>query len=179
MSEELHIKRDTNPITLTRFILQVSQARSRMRRSDFSELQERAQFKQASGNFAMLLQSIQLACKVIARATAKAGASSGLSNASIHPEPRLQALRSCTAWLATRECILGCTWTVLIVRLARRNSSGDTQKKLDVLANEIFINSLTFSEQVYVMVSEENDTPIIVDKNVRARCLSASVRVPF
>ena len=46
---------DSNPITLTRFILQETQ--------HFS----------ATGDFAILLQSIQLACKAIASATRRIG----------------------------------------------------------------------------------------------------------
>lgn len=47
MSAADEISRSTNPISLTRFIMA-----------------ERSQFKEATGSFAMLLQSIQLACKV-------------------------------------------------------------------------------------------------------------------
>ncbi|KAI9140239.1 fructose-1-6-bisphosphatase [Paraphysoderma sedebokerense] len=43
-----------------------------------------------------------------------------------------------------------------------QNASGDSQKKLDVLANEIFINSLRSSGKVCVMVSEEDDDAIFV-----------------
>jgi len=103
--------RNSNPITLTRFILQEGQ-----------------QFKQASGEFAMLLQSIQLACKVIGNAATNAG-------------------------IANLYGVAGDT-----------NTSGDVQKKLDVLANDVFINCLTFSEQVYIMGSEEVENPIILDK---------------
>ncbi len=42
------------------------------------------------------------------------------------------------------------------------NSTGDDQKKLDVLANDIFINALTFSDQAYILGSEENEEAIIV-----------------
>jgi len=44
------------------------------------------------------------------------------------------------------------------------NYSGDQQKKLDVLANEIFIKSLASSGRVKVMVSEEDEEPIIVSE---------------
>jgi fructose-1,6-bisphosphatase I len=98
-----------DPITMTRFLLQ-----------------ERLQFSEATGQFAMVLQSIQLACKAIANATKKAGI------AQLH----------------------GISTAV--------NSSGDEQKKLDVFANECFINCLTFSDHVYIMCSEENEEPIIV-----------------
>ena len=43
-----------------------------------------------------------------------------------------------------------------------QNSSGDDQKKLDVLSNDIFINALVKSGSCCVLVSEENDEPIIV-----------------
>jgi fructose-1,6-bisphosphatase I len=44
------------------------------------------------------------------------------------------------------------------------NITGDVQKKLDVLANEVFINSLKSSNQVCVILSEEEDEPIIIDE---------------
>ncbi|CAF2743552.1 unnamed protein product [Rotaria sp. Silwood2] len=43
------------------------------------------------------------------------------------------------------------------------NTTGDDQKKLDVLANELFINMLTSSYTVYVMASEENENMIEVE----------------
>jgi fructose-1,6-bisphosphatase I len=43
-----------------------------------------------------------------------------------------------------------------------QNSSGDDQKKLDVLSNDIFINALVKSGSCCVLVSEENEEPIIV-----------------
>ncbi len=90
--EEIH--RSTDPITLTRFIQQ-----------------ERSQFKEATGSFAMLLQSIQLACKIISNMTRKAGIANIYGLAGGQTE----------------------------------NSSGDQQKKLDVLSNEVMINCLSFS----------------------------------
>lgn len=54
------------------------------------------------------------------------------------------------------------------------NTTGDDQKKLDVLANELFINMLKSSYTVYAMASEENETLIEVEvpKQVenRKRC---------
>jgi len=108
MSDELN--RTTNPITLTRFI----QA-------------ERMQFKEATGNFALLLQSIQLACKVIGNAVKRAG----IAN--------------------------------LFGAAGEKNTSGDDQKKLDVFANDIFVNALTFSGQAFILGSEENDNPIVLE----------------
>merc|ERR1719353_2453958 len=43
-----------------------------------------------------------------------------------------------------------------------QNSSGDDQKKLDVLSYDIFVNALVNSGACAVLVSEENDEPIIV-----------------
>lgn len=42
-------------------------------------------------------------------------------------------------------------------------------KKLDVLANDIFINSLKSSGKVAVMVSEENENAIFVDAEHRGK----------
>ena len=43
------------------------------------------------------------------------------------------------------------------------NATGDQVKKLDVLSNDIFINSLKFSTKIEVMVSEEEEEPIYVE----------------
>merc|ERR1719284_2357664 len=50
-----------------------------------------------------------------------------------------------------------------------QNSSGDDQKKLDVLSNDIFINALVKSGSCAVLVSEENDEPIIVPEEHSGR----------
>ena len=50
-----------------------------------------------------------------------------------------------------------------------QNSSGDDQKKLDVLSNDIFINALVSSGSCAVLVSEENEEPIIVPKEQAGR----------
>ncbi len=42
------------------------------------------------------------------------------------------------------------------------NTTGDDQKKLDVLSNEMMVNSLFNSHVCAVLVSEENDEPIII-----------------
>eukprot|EP00126_Sphaerothecum_destruens_P006856 Sdes_comp19558_c0_seq6m11216 len=47
------------------------------------------------------------------------------------------------------------------------NKTGDEQKKLDVLANEVFINALKSSGKVSVMVSEENEDAILVEPALR------------
>ena len=50
-----------------------------------------------------------------------------------------------------------------------QNSSGDDQKKLDVLSNDIFINALLKSGSCCVLVSEENEEPIIVPEELAGR----------
>jgi len=74
---------------------------------------------------------------------------------------------------------LGCKFVATNVRKARllnligvagaTNVQGEEQKKLDVIANEIFINALRTSGKVAVMVSEEDDDPIIVDASMRGK----------
>ena len=51
------------------------------------------------------------------------------------------------------------------------NTTGDDQKKLDVLSNELFINMLKSSYTVYAMASEENENLIEVEipKQVRMK----------
>jgi fructose-1,6-bisphosphatase I len=44
------------------------------------------------------------------------------------------------------------------------NSTGDDQKKLDVLSNDMMINALLHSGVCSVLVSEENEDPIIVPR---------------
>lgn len=43
------------------------------------------------------------------------------------------------------------------------NVTGDEQKKLDVLSNEMMVNSLYNSHECAILVSEENEDPIIVE----------------
>jgi len=50
-----------------------------------------------------------------------------------------------------------------------QNSTGDDQKKLDVLSNDIFINALVKSGSCAVLVSEENEDPIIVPEEHAGR----------
>lgn len=47
------------------------------------------------------------------------------------------------------------------------NSTGDDQKKLDVIGNEIFINAMRGCGKVKVLVSEEEDEAIIFPGNGR------------
>lgn len=51
----------------------------------------------------------------------------------------------------------------------QENVQGEQVKKLDVIANDIFINSLRTSGKVAVMVSEENEDMIIVEDDLRGQ----------
>ena len=42
------------------------------------------------------------------------------------------------------------------------NATGDDQKKLDVLSNEMMVNCLYNSHVCAILVSEENEEPVIV-----------------
>ena len=100
-----------NPITLTRFIHA-----------------EQSLHPSSTGSLTALLHSLQLAIKLIAQQTRKAGLGSAMGLA------------------------------------GSANASGDSQKVLDVWANECMLEVLTYSEQVDVMVSEEVDEVVIVDR---------------
>lgn len=52
------------------------------------------------------------------------------------------------------------------------NSTGDDQKKLDVLSNELFINMLASSYTTCVLASEEDESIIIVDKERRGKYIA-------
>ena len=94
---------NTDIITLSRFILE----------------QQHLSAKNATGEFSMLLNSLQFAFKFISQTIRRAELVNliGLAGAS--------------------------------------NSTGDQQKKLDVLGDEIFINAMKASGNVKVLVSEE------------------------
>lgn len=100
----------TNPYTLTRHIIA-----------------EQQKYDEAKGDLTLLLQSVQLACKIISSAIRKAS-------------------------LINLYGLAGET-----------NVQGEEQKKLDVLSNDVFINTLKFSRTIGSMVSEENDEPIVLD----------------
>lgn len=101
---------NTDPVTLTRFLVNSQQ-----------------HAKEATGDFTILLTSIQTACKFISSKVRKAG-------------------------IANLYGIAG-----------KENSSGDVQKKLDVLSDEVFINTLKSSSKVAIMATEERDDVVEVD----------------
>ena len=51
------------------------------------------------------------------------------------------------------------------------NTTGDDQKKLDVLSNELFINMLKHSFTTCLMVSEENENVIEVETEMKVASL--------
>ena len=104
----------TNLITLTRHVLS-----------------DQSLHHGATGDFTLLLTSVQLACKFIATSVGKAGL--------VH--------------------LTGLAGDV--------NVQGEQVKKLDVLSNEIMINSLKSSGKAAVLVSEEDTEAIIVPAALR------------
>lgn len=104
---------NTDIITLSRFILE----------------QQHLSAKNATGEFSMLLNSLQFAFKFISQTIRRAELVNliGLAGAS--------------------------------------NSTGDQQKKLDVLGDEIFINAMKASGNVKVLVSEEQEDLIVFPNN--------------
>ncbi|KAI5481906.1 mitogen-activated protein kinase kinase kinase 13 [Pseudohyphozyma bogoriensis] len=57
----------------------------------------------------------------------------------------------------------------LIGAAGTANVQGEDQKKLDILSNEIMINSLRASGKTTVLISEENDDPIFIDTAHRGK----------
>ena len=52
---------------------------------------------------------------------------------------------------------------------AATNVQGEVVKKLDVLANEIFMNALKTSGKTSILVSEEDDEMILVEEPLRGK----------
>ena len=44
------------------------------------------------------------------------------------------------------------------------NSTGDDVKKLDLLSNDVFVNSLTFSRELCVLVTEDLEDPLVIEE---------------
>ena len=49
-------------------------------------------------------------------------------------------------------------------KLESKNSDGDNQKRLDVIANEIILENLQ-KTSIYAYLSEENENPIFINNN--------------
>lgn len=89
---------------------------------------EQQHHKDASGDFTLLLSSIQTACKFISSKVRKAGIASLYGTAG-----------------------------------GAENSTGDVQKKLDVISNDVFVNVLKSCGKVGIMASEEEKNAIEVE----------------
>ena len=89
-----------------------------------------------SGDLTLVLVSLQVACKFISAQVRRAG----LAN--------LTGLANDTGNGLSADALV--------------NVQGEKVKKLDVLANDIFINTLSSTRKVKVMVSEENEYAILV-----------------
>jgi len=92
-----------------------------------AELQQN--YKEATGDFTLLLASIQAACKFISSKVRKA---------------RIANLY----WVSSSTSV---------------NSTGDIQKKLDLICNDVFINTVKSSRRVSAILSEEESYPIFID----------------
>ncbi|CAI5960284.1 unnamed protein product, partial [Closterium sp. NIES-64] len=57
----------------------------------------------------------------------------------------------------------------LIGLAGETNVQGEEQKKLDILSNDVFVKALVSSGRTNVLVSEELEDPIFVDKRLRGR----------
>ena len=103
----------------------------------------------------MLMGAMSTACKGITRAVRKAGIA-GCARLRLfaplpgRPLPSLTAKRPRHA-----RSLYGVA--------GQENASGDDVKKLDVLSNDIMVSTLINSRTCAVLVSEEEEEPIIVD----------------
>lgn len=107
---------ETDIVTLTRYILQTQNA---------------VKSQTTTGDFTLLLNSLQFAFKFIAHNIRR----------------------------ATLVNLIGLSGTA--------NSTGDDQKKLDVIGDDIFINAMKASGKVKVVVSEEQEDLIVLEGDGR------------
>jgi fructose-1,6-bisphosphatase I len=91
-------------------------------------IQQQQHHPEATGDFTILLTSIQLACKYISAKVRRAG-------------------------LVNIHGIAG----------GAENSTGDVQKKLDVISNEVFINAVKNSGKVCALASEEEENAYLLN----------------
>jgi fructose-1,6-bisphosphatase I len=100
-------------------------------------------------DFVILMNAISTACKLVSRYVLH----------SISPTVLISFYRS-----VRKAGIAG-----LYGAAGTENATGDAQKKLDVLSNEMFVNSLYHSAVCAVLVSEENDDPIIIPDSLAGK----------
>ena len=111
-------------------------------------LEEQRKYPGASGDLTQLMSSVLTAIKAVGTSVRRAGLSS----------------------LYVFSILLKMLFHPISLHSARRygleghsNVQGEEVKKLDIVANELFINMLRSSFKVAMMVSEENDQPIAAD----------------
>lgn len=116
-------------------------------------LDQKKRYPGSSGELTILLNALLTAIKACAAAVRKAGI------AKLYVQDNRIFRRRFIFLSLSRFGLAGSS-----------NTTGDDQKKLDVLANELFINMLKSTYTVYVMASEENENIIEVEiaKQVRA-----------
>ena len=69
--------------------------------------------------------------------------------------------------------------TNVLGEAGNRNVQGEEQQKLDVIANEIFINALSQREVVCGVASEENDDFIEIRRAMSGLRTPVKIRLPF
>lgn len=101
-------------------------------------------------DFVILLNAIQTSCKLISRSVRKAGIA-GLCKFIL---------------LLSSICL-----NIQLVdgQAGSENATGDSQKKIDVLSDEIMVNALYHSHVCAVLVSEERDNAIIIPEPMQGK----------
>lgn len=84
----------------------------------------------------------------------------------------LQALQTACKFIASK-CKKAGIANLLGTAGGQENTTGDVQKKLDIISNDVCINVLEGSGQVCCIVSEENEKPVICEKNKMAKYVIA------
>ncbi|KAJ0026424.1 hypothetical protein Pint_07941 [Pistacia integerrima] len=111
-------------------------------------LNEQSKHPESRGDFTILLSHIVLGCKFVCSAVNKAGLAKLIGLAG---ETNVQA-----SILDLSLC------SVLLL-------SGEEQKKLDVLSNEVFVKALVSSGRTCILVSEEDEEATFVEHSKRGR----------
>lgn len=144
--------KNTNIITLTRHVFQ----------------NQVENHREATGDLTLLLTAIQLGCKFVASNVRKAS----LINMYVCTSCRLYCREQGFAYIIDNVHIhfdTNCSQRFRTGLANTSNIQGEDQKKLDVIANEIFVNALRSSNKVAVMVSEEDEDAIFVEAAQRGK----------
>ncbi|WVZ98743.1 hypothetical protein U9M48_044142 [Paspalum notatum var. saurae] len=133
-------------------------------------LNEQGRHPGSRGDFTILLSHIVLGCKFVASAVSKAGLAKLIGLAG---ETNVQASKQTNTFTNHKLHAPGgpmrpcphhdpCSSSV----------TGEEQKKLDVLSNEVFVKALVSSGRTCVLVSEENEEAIFVDPALRGKSVN-------